>query len=96
MERRKEENVGDVILRFLRQMSLETPLAEHRAVSLWSQIAPPALVRHTREVNIYNQKLYVHLDSAALKPELLMRRTALVEEINKAVGSQVITDICPR
>ncbi len=77
-------------------MSLETPLAEHRAVSLWPQIAPPALARHTTDVSIYNQKLYVRLDSAALKPELILRRTGLIEALNKAAGTQVITDICLR
>ena len=43
MERRKEETLGNVVLRYLRLAGLETPLAEHRLVEAWPEVAGEAL-----------------------------------------------------
>lgn len=93
MERRKEEKVGDIVMRFLRQSQLEQPLNEYRAIQAWGKIAGFAAERSTQKLYIYNQKLFVHLRSAVLRNELLMRRSELVQKINNSVGTQVITDI---
>ena len=42
MERRKEETLGNVVLRYLRLAGLETPLAEHRLVAAWPEAAQEA------------------------------------------------------
>ena len=93
MERRKEESLGDVLLRYLRQMQLEAPLNEHRLLQSWPEVAGEAASRYTESLRIYNQKLYVQLRSPALRSQLLMQRSQLVRQLNERVGSQVITDI---
>ena len=45
MERRKIENLTDVLHRFLRHEGLETPLNEHRAVDVWDEIVGPMVAR---------------------------------------------------
>jgi len=94
MERRKEERVADVAVRFLRQMGLETPLNEYRAVQAWDEVAGKIAERYTQNVYIRDQKLHVKLRSAVLRSELLMKRTELIRQINQEVGANVIVDIC--
>lgn len=94
MERRKEESLDKILLRFLRQSQLETPLYEYRLIQSWGEVAGKAIERYTKDLKIYNQVLYVSLRSATLRSELLMRRTELVRKLNQHVGSNVITDIC--
>lgn len=93
MERRKEEEVGGVIMRFLRQAGLETPLNEHRLIELWPEVAGPEIAGQTGEMSIYNQVLHVQIRQAALRNQLFMQRSRYVEMLNRAVGAQVITDI---
>ncbi len=93
MERRKEEDIGQVIMRFLRQSQLESPLNEYRLMQAWSEIVGSNVYRQTRQLSIRNQTLHVSLTSAALRTELLMRRADLVHQLNQKVGAQVITDI---
>lgn len=93
MERRKEENISNVIIRYLRDTGLETPLLEYRAVEAWPEIAGNKVARYTADVNFFNQKLFVSLRSAALRNELMMRRTELVNRINNYLGARVVTDI---
>ena len=65
MERRKEEAIGDVLLRYLRQSLLETPLNEHRLIQSWNEVAGRAAAQLTTDVSIHNQKLYVRVRSSA-------------------------------
>lgn len=93
MERRKEEDIGSVIMRFLRQSQLETPLYEHRLIESWGEVVGIAAERMTKDLRIFNQVLHVSLRSAALRNELLYRRTELVKKLNDKVGADVIRDI---
>lgn len=93
MERRKEESIGDVLLRYLRQSLLETPLNEHRLIQSWNEVAGKAAAQLTTDVSIHNQKLYVKVLSATLRAELVMKRSELVRQLNAKVGTSLITDI---
>lgn len=93
MERRKEESIEKVLLRFLRQSQLETPLNEHRLIAAWGEVAGVAAERLTESMRVYNQTLYVKLRSAMLRNELSMKRSDLVKKLNAKVGVNVIVDI---
>lgn len=93
MERRKEESIEKVLLRFLRQSQLETPLNEHRLIVAWGEVAGVAAERLTESLRVYNQTLYVKLRSAMLRNELSMKRSDLVKKLNAKVGVNVIVDI---
>ncbi len=96
MRRTDSEQVGGVILQYLREFGLETPLNEHRLLQAWDKVLGPAVSRYTKELRIYNQVLFVTITSAALRNELMMRRTELVTRLNAEAGAQVITQIVLR
>ena len=96
MRRTDSEQVGGVILQYLREFGLETPLNEHRLLQAWDKVLGPAVSRYTKELRIYNQVLFVTITSAALRNELMMRRTELVSRLNAEAGAQVIAQIVLR
>lgn len=96
MRRTDSEQVGGVILQYLREFGLETPLNEHRLLQAWDKVLGPTVSRYTKELRIYNQVLFVTITSAALRNELMMRRTELVSRLNAEAGAQVITQIVLR
>ena len=96
MRKTDSEQVGGVIRQYLREMGLETPLNEHRLIQAWDKVLGSAVSRYTKELRIYNQVLFVTISSAALRNELMMRRTELVARLNAEAGAQVITQIVLR
>lgn len=96
MKKTDSEKVGGVILQYLREYGLETPLNEHRLIQAWDKVLGSAVSRYTKELRIYNQVLFVTVSSAALRNELMMRRTELVARLNAEAGAQVITQIVLR
>ena len=96
MKKTNTSQVGGVILQYLRETGLETPLNEHRLIQAWGTVLGPAVSRYTKELRIYNQVLFVTITSAALRNELMMRRAELTARLNAEVGAQVITQIVLR
>lgn len=96
MKKTDSERVDGVIMQYLREYGLETPLNEHRLIQAWDTVLGPAVSRYTKELKIYNQVLFVTVSSAAIRNELMMRRTELVSRLNSHVGAQVITQIVLR
>ncbi len=93
MRRKKVEPIGDVVSLFLRAQGLETPLNEARAVNAWQEIVGERVAQATQNLRIYNQVLFVEVQSPALRNNLFMQRKQLVEKINAYVKADVITDI---
>ena len=93
MFKKREQAIGDLIMRNLRSQGLETPLLQKRLVEAWPIVAGEAIARYTSNVVIRNQTLFVSLKIPALRADLSMRRQEFVNRLNEYVGNQVIADI---
>ena len=93
MFKRREQAIGDLIMRNLRAQGLETPLLQKRLVEAWPTVAGEVIARHTTNVVIRNKTLFVSLNAPALRADLSMRRQEFVQILNNYVGNQVIADI---
>lgn len=93
MFRREVKSISDLLNMYLRREGLETPLLQKRAIDAWDNIMGAMITRYTGEKFIKNQTLYVKITNPALRQDLSMMRTRIVQRINLAVGSQVITDV---
>lgn len=96
MKRRNTEQVTDVLYQYLRATGLEGPLNEYRLLQAWEEVMGELVARYTTQKYLKNQTLYVHLSSAPLKSELMMRRSEIVKSLNDKVGSIVIYDLIVR
>lgn len=92
MKRNEVEPIGKLILKYLREESLESPLNEQRLIDAWPQLLGP-MAAYTSDLFIKNDVLYVHITSAALRQELMMGRELLIRNLNKKVGATVIHNI---
>lgn len=93
MRRNNSESIGDILRRYLRQESLESPLNEQRLLDAWPRVLGPSMAKYTKDLSIKNQILYVKLSSSVLRQELMMGRELLVKKLNQEVGANVITNI---
>ena len=93
MFRREVKSISDLLNMYLRREGLETPLLQKRAIDAWDTIMGAPITRYTGEKYIKNQTLFVKITNPALRQDLSMMCTRIVQRINQAVGSQVITDV---
>ena len=93
MKRTRPKSIAEVIDGFMKEEHLDTRLDEQRASALWPQIVGPGINRYTISRDVAGGVLRVRLSSAALRNQLMMGRTALIQRINEALGHEVIREI---
>ena len=93
MKRGETKPISELVRTMCREEGLETPLNEYRLIQAWGKVLGPAVQAYTKNLQIYNQVLFVSVTSSVLRHELLMNRKSLVNRLNAYVKAQVITDI---
>lgn len=87
------KTIRQLVMENLRRNGLETPLLQRRLIDAWPSVAGDDAAHHTTSLAIRRQTLYVSMTASALRFELFMRRSQLVERLNQSVGATIITDI---
>ena len=52
-----------------------------------------AVANRTKDIFIRDRKLFIRLESAVIKNELLMMRSNIIEKMNERAGSSIIDEI---
>ena len=93
MFKRQVKSIGEVLNHMLRQEGLETPLLQRRLIDNWETVAGSLAARYTTDKFIKNQTLFVKISHAALRQDLSMMRSELVDKLNQSVRAQVIAEL---
>jgi predicted nucleic acid-binding Zn ribbon protein len=94
MKRVNTQSLGSALDEFLEQNpELADKLAETRLMEAWKVVLGTSISRFTGNMYIRNRALYVKLNSAVVKSELLLCREQLVKKLNAQAGRNVIDNI---
>lgn len=93
MKRGNEGSLGDAIHEFLQVYHLDDKLLEKKLILSWEKVMGKMVMNHTRNLSIKKKKLYVQLDSPALKNELSYSREKIRDALNNEVKGMVITEV---
>lgn len=93
MFKRQPEALGNVLMQYLRLEGYETPLRQRRLLDAWDGIVGPAVAKYTKEKFLRNQVLFVKILNPALRADLSMMQSKLVQKLNEAAGSFIINSI---
>jgi len=83
----------DVIKELLATYRLNDGINEAKLIGSWEAVVGKMIANHTERIRISKGKLYIKLDSPALKNELMYARSKLLENLNQTVGKDVIKEI---
>lgn len=93
MKRTEPQSVGKIIDEAIEKAGISGALAEHRACYVWPEVVGQGVNRYTTRRYVDRGVMHIYLSSAPLRNELSFHRSRIVELINNAVGSNVITSI---
>ena len=93
MKRSEAQSIKDIIDVALTQSGISSTIDEQKLCYLWPEIVGQSINRYTTRRYVENGILHVYISSAALKNELQFHRTRLMDELNRATGKNVITNI---
>lgn len=93
MQRNNDHTLKEVINELLKEYRLSDKLKELKIIELWPKIVGKMIAKHTTGIYLRNKRLYVTIDSAAMREELHYAKTKLLKSLNKQVGENYIEDI---
>jgi len=90
------DSIATVLTGIARRHGMEARLFEHRLHQKWPEIVGEPIASHTRPDAIRFKKLYLIAESSVWLQHLTFLKPALLEKINAAAGSPVVTDMVLR
>lgn len=91
--RKNAVTLKEALQMMVREFKLSPGIQETRIREKWSEVMGTMIARHTTNISLRKSKLYLQVDSAALKQELTYSKDKIKEIFNKELGENVITDV---
>jgi predicted nucleic acid-binding Zn ribbon protein len=93
MKLSSDRPIGEVLKELIETYRLEGKLNELKIIHSWEKVVGEMIARHTKDLSVRNGKLFVKVDSPALKNELTYSSSMIIENLNKEAGCKVIEEI---
>lgn len=95
MRRREPVRIGDVMGDFFASTpNIARKIAEAKIPDVWPQIVGGIIASYTSKMEVKSGgRLFVYVTSSVVRNELFMHRSALPEEINRAVGFPAVSTV---
>lgn len=91
-----QKSIGEAISEFLKHFKLEEKITERRIAASWEKVMGKHIARYTKRMVLKNGVLYVYVESAVMRNELVMARNKIKDMLNKEAGRDVIEEVVIR
>ena len=85
--------LGELIRAFYEQHRGPDYLDDVKVIESWPKVVGPFIASHTIDLSIKNSRLFVRIDSDALRSELSYSRSLLLKNLNEVVGKEIVKEI---
>ncbi len=93
MDRGKDLNMKEAIKQMLKVYRLDRKFDETALVAAWPELIGQAIANRTTQLYIRDKKLYVKVESAVIKHELMLMRRQILGRMNEHVGKVVVEEL---
>ena len=91
--KKNEVSLGDAIKDMVNTYHIKDKLSQSNIVINWEKIIGKTIAQYTRNIYVKDHKLFLTIDSAALKNELNYSKKKIIEIINKEAGYELIKEV---
>lgn len=96
MKKHNDQPIGDILKQLMTANKWNDKVNEIRLLQCWEELLGKTIARFTKSINLRNKKLYVEVNSAPLKNELIYSRLQMIQLINTRFGEGIVEEIIIR
>jgi len=85
--------LGDIFRGMFREMGIEKPIEQHRAVNLWPEVVGERVAGLSEALKIEHGVLTVQVSSPVWRNELAFMKAEIIQKLNTALNKSVVKDI---
>lgn len=93
MKPSNEKDIREAISEMLNTFHLREKLNERRLIDQWESIFGKTINKYTTKISVRSGKLFLKVDSSALRQELLFNKNKILATIDKEIEAGFVTDI---
>lgn len=93
MGRTNDKSLKDAIEQMLHVYKLRRKFDETSLIVAWPEMMGKAISNRTKDIFIRDRKLFIRLESAVIKNDLMMMRSDIIQKMNERAGSSIIDEI---
>ena len=93
MGRTNDRSLKDAIEQMLQVYKLRRKFDETSLILAWPEMMGKAVANRTKDIFIRDRKLFIRMESAVIKNELMMMRSNIIEKMNERAGTSIIDKI---
>ena len=90
------QSIGAAIKEWLRANGLDQKVQEHSVPGYWEEIVGEAFARHAKVERVDAGRLFVSVESAAWRTELMLRREDILRRLNERLGAEIVKELIVR
>ncbi|MBV6428080.1 MAG: hypothetical protein KIPDCIKN_02605 [Haliscomenobacter sp.] len=96
MKKESERPIKDVLLELMRMYRLKQGNNEWRIKEAWPRLFGEMIHRHTKDLRLSRRTLYVRVDSAPLRQELVMAKEKIRKTLNEELQENFLEEVVIR
>ncbi len=93
MTNTNEQSLKSALLQMVDHYRLRSRLTQVRIKKCWSDVMGSSISQYTTDIKVRKNKLFVTINSAALKQELSYGKEKIIRNLNEELGENLIHDI---
>jgi predicted nucleic acid-binding Zn ribbon protein len=86
-------HIGEAIQHLLKEYHIKSKFDEANLVASWERLVGKPVAKRTRKVFVRNKVVFVELDSPAMKHDLNLHKSHILEVFRKEFGKDAVGDI---
>ncbi len=89
----RTKDMGSLFELMFKELDLERKMMEMKYISSWDTCVEKSVLNATVEIFLKGKKLFVKLNSPALKYQLQFSKNEILEKLNKKVGKDYLEQL---
>jgi hypothetical protein len=93
MGRTNDKTLKEAIEQMLQVYKIKRKYDETGIKTSWPELVGKSVANRTKEIYIYDKKLFLRIESSVIKNELLLMRAQIIEKINNDAKTVLVEEI---
>jgi len=93
MRKTNDKLLKEALEQMFKVYKIKKRFDETAVVAHWPLLVGKAVANRTKELYVYERKLFLRIESSVIRNELMMMRDQIIQKINAEAGDSLIEDI---
>ena len=91
--RSNTQSLAEVIKELLKNYRLDEKVAQANLQQHWEQWMGATVNKYTHDIKLKDKKLFLRIDSSVIKNEFLYSKQTVIQNLNKELGADYISEL---